>query len=100
MQNQIVKCRKILINVSDGSQKDVRRYSKSVRGYSKRCKKTFKKMCGGIQKDVKKCPKDARRYPDKVLDKNKSPRGIQEVKNLTAEKEEKESSGIESDFYL
>ncbi len=33
-----------------------------------------------------------RRYPDKVLDKNKSPREIQEVKNLIAKKE---FSGIE-----
>jgi len=34
--------------------------------------------------------KDARRYPDKVLDKNESlRRGIHEVKNLIAEKEEK-----------
>lgn len=49
---------------------------------------------------MRKCLKDSRRYPDKVLDKNKSPRKIHKVKNLTAEKEEKESSGIESDSNL
>ncbi|WP_155398275.1 hypothetical protein [Methanosarcina barkeri] len=50
-----------MINVSDGSQKYMRRYTK-----------------------------DVRRYLDKVLDENKKrSRRIPEVKNLTAEKEEK-----------
>lgn len=43
--------------------------------------------------------KDARRYADKVLDMNKRfRREIREIQNPTIEKEEKDSSGTESNL--